>query len=73
MRVFLINPSDIAFGIGVITPRWLFVLAGATPARYGVPIIVDETLAANWIRRRLNRETSLASVFTPPMRCGGWR
>ena len=45
MRVFLINPSDIAFGIGVITPRWLFVLAGATPARYGVPIIVDETLA----------------------------
>ena len=46
MRVFLINPSDIAFGIGVITPRWLFVLAGATPARYGVPIIVDETLAA---------------------------
>ena len=45
MRVFLINPSDIAFGIGVITPRWLFVLAGATPARYGEPIIVDETLA----------------------------
>ena len=45
MRVFLINPSDIAFGIGVITPRWLFVLAGATPARYGEPIIIDETLA----------------------------
>jgi radical SAM superfamily enzyme YgiQ (UPF0313 family) len=46
MRVFLVNPSDIAFGVGVITPRWLFVLAAATPNRYGDPIIVDETLAA---------------------------
>ncbi len=46
MRVHLINPSDLAFGIGVITPRWLFVLAGATPARFGDPVIVDETLEA---------------------------
>src|SRR4029453_9734754 len=46
MRVFRVNPSDIAFGVGVITPRWLFVLAAATPNRYGDPIIVDETLAA---------------------------
>jgi radical SAM superfamily enzyme YgiQ (UPF0313 family) len=45
MRVFLVNPSDLAFGIGVITPRWLFVLAAATPDRYGDPVIVDETLA----------------------------
>src|SRR4249919_1415419 len=44
MRVHLVNPSDVSFGIGVITPRWLFVLAGATPARYGDPILVDETL-----------------------------
>ena len=44
MRVHLVNPSDISFGIGVITPRWLFVLAAATPARYGDPIITDETL-----------------------------
>ncbi|MEQ1884638.1 MAG: radical SAM protein [Bryobacteraceae bacterium] len=44
MRVHLINPSDIAFGIGVITPRWLFVLAAATPAEYGDPILCDETL-----------------------------
>jgi radical SAM superfamily enzyme YgiQ (UPF0313 family) len=40
----LVNPSDISFGIGVITPRWLFVLAAATPSRYGDPIITDETL-----------------------------
>ena len=44
MRVHLVNPSDVSFGIGVITPRWLFVLAAATPAHYGDPVIVDETL-----------------------------
>jgi hypothetical protein len=43
-RVYLINPSHVAFGIGVITPRWLYVLASATPAAYGDPILVDETL-----------------------------
>ncbi|OFW06339.1 MAG: radical SAM protein [Acidobacteria bacterium RIFCSPLOWO2_12_FULL_59_11] len=44
MRVHLVNPSDVSFGIGVITPRWLYVLATATPAQYGDPIITDETL-----------------------------
>src|ERR1043165_7749775 len=44
MRVHLINPSDVAFGTGVITPRWLYVLAAATPSLYGDPRIVDETL-----------------------------
>jgi len=46
MRIHLVNPSDVAFGIGVITPRWLYVLAAATPASYGDPVIVDETLEA---------------------------
>ncbi|MGH9662199.1 MAG: B12-binding domain-containing radical SAM protein [Bryobacteraceae bacterium] len=40
----MINPSEHSFGTGVITPRWLFVLAAATPRRYGDPIIADETL-----------------------------
>jgi radical SAM superfamily enzyme YgiQ (UPF0313 family) len=44
MRVHLVNPSDVSFGVGVITPRWLYVLAGATPRSYGDPIITDETL-----------------------------
>jgi len=44
MRVHLVNPSDLSFGVGVITPRWLFVLAGATPERFGDPVISDETL-----------------------------
>ena len=44
MRVHLVNPSDLSFGTAVITPRWLYVLAGATPDSYGAPAIVDETL-----------------------------
>ena len=44
MRIHLVNPSDISFGTAVITPRWLYVLAAATPARFGAPLIVDETL-----------------------------
>ncbi len=44
MRVHLVNPSDLSFGTAVITPRWLFVLAAATPPEYGTPVIVDETV-----------------------------
>jgi hypothetical protein len=44
MTVHLVNPSDLSLGVGVITPRWLFVLASATPAVYGRPQIIDETL-----------------------------
>jgi radical SAM superfamily enzyme YgiQ (UPF0313 family) len=44
MRTHLVNPSDISFGTAVITPRWLYVLAAATPREYGTPVIVDETL-----------------------------
>ena len=44
MRVHLVNPSDVSFGISIITPRWLYVLAGATPRHYGDPAIIDETL-----------------------------
>ena len=44
MTVHLVNPSDISFGTAVITPRWLYVLAAATPARFGDPKIADETL-----------------------------
>jgi tRNA A37 methylthiotransferase MiaB len=44
MSVHLINPSHVSFGTGVITPRWLFVLAEATPLHFGIPTITDETL-----------------------------
>jgi radical SAM superfamily enzyme YgiQ (UPF0313 family) len=44
MTVYLINPSHVSFGIGVITPRWLYVLAAATPVSLGDPRLIDETL-----------------------------
>jgi radical SAM superfamily enzyme YgiQ (UPF0313 family) len=44
MRIHLINPSHVSFGVAVITPRWLYVLAAATPTEYGDPLITDETL-----------------------------
>jgi radical SAM superfamily enzyme YgiQ (UPF0313 family) len=43
-HVHLINPSTKSFGVAVITPRWLYVLAAATGTRWGDPRIVDETL-----------------------------
>ena len=44
VTIHLVNPSHLSFGVGVITPRWLFVLGAATPDTYGSPRIVDETL-----------------------------
>ena len=46
MQIHLINPSHIAFGMAVITPRWLYVLAESTPRQWGDPVITDETLEA---------------------------
>jgi len=45
-RVHLVNPSHLSFGVAVITPRWLYVLAAATGTTWGDPVIVDETLEA---------------------------
>ncbi len=45
VKIHLINPSDVSFGTAVITPRWLYVLAAATPPEFGIPVVVDETLA----------------------------
>src|SRR5258706_16233480 len=44
VRVHLVNPSEVSFGTAVITPRWLYVLAAATPTSFGDPCLVDETL-----------------------------
>src|SRR6187399_2478608 len=43
-RVHLVNPSEVSFGVAVITPRWLYVLAAATGTQWGDPNLVDETL-----------------------------
>ena len=44
MHVFIVNPSHFSFGTGFITPRWLYVLAAATPAKWGDPVLSDEGL-----------------------------
>jgi hypothetical protein len=44
MNVHLVNPSDKSFGTAIITPRWLYVLAAATPGCFGDTHISDETL-----------------------------
>ena len=43
-RVHLINPSNVTFGVAVITPRWLYVLAAATGTAWGDPNLIDESL-----------------------------
>lgn len=46
-KVILVNPANTTVGYSVITPRWLYVLAGATPTELvGDPIIVDEPITA---------------------------
>ncbi len=44
VKIHLVNPSHVSFGTAVITPRWLYVIAAATPTSFGDPTIVDETL-----------------------------
>lgn len=44
-RVFLVNPAHATVGMSFLTPRWLFVIAAATPAELGGdPILVDESI-----------------------------
>src|SRR6516164_8222109 len=54
-KVILVNPSVYSAGYSFITPRWLFVLAAATPIELaGDPILIDETLEAfdgRWVAR----------------------
>jgi radical SAM superfamily enzyme YgiQ (UPF0313 family) len=44
-KVILVNPSNATVGYSVITPRWLYVIAGATPIEFaGDPVIIDEPI-----------------------------
>ncbi len=44
-KVILVNPAISTMGYSIITPRWLFVLAQATPVELvGDPVLVDESL-----------------------------
>jgi hypothetical protein len=60
-KVFLVNPANATVGFSVITPRWLYVLAGATPTDLvGDPIIIDEPITP-FDPLRLRPATLLAS------------
>ena len=77
MRIHLVNPSDVSFGTAVITPRWLYVLAAATPEWYGDPVVTDETLEP-FDPDGIASATSSVSAFTRPtlfagIRWDGWR
>ena len=61
MRIHLVNPSDLSFGTAVITPRWLYVLAAATPTR--IRRAGDRRRDTRAVRRRSGRD----------WRCGGDR
>src|SRR5215813_3548782 len=44
-RAILVNPSNSTAGYSFITPRWLYVMAQATPVDLvGDPILVDESI-----------------------------
>jgi hypothetical protein len=72
MRVHLINPSDVSFGTAVITPRWLYVIAAATPGTFGDPSLVDETLLLS-THRAFSLAMLWASAFTQRMLCAAIR
>ncbi len=45
MKVILVNPAISTVGYSFMTPRWLFVIAQATPTELlGDPVIVDEAI-----------------------------
>ncbi len=57
MPVHLVNPSDVEFGVGMITPRWLYVLG----------IRFDEVEAASRLSASTCRKSRLAGevIATP--------
>src|SRR3972149_3483444 len=43
-KIILVNPANTTIGYSFITPRWLFVLAQATPDDLGPPVLIDESI-----------------------------
>ena len=70
MRVHLVNPSDVSFGIAVITPRWLYRAGGGdAAAASAIPSICRRNARAVRSLRSSSRATSSASASTPATRC----
>ena len=73
MRVYLVNPSHVSFGIAVITPRWLYVLAAATPAKLRRPDHLRRDARSRSTPASSRPATSSASASTPATRCAATR
>src|SRR5215471_16012467 len=44
-KIILVNPAMTTLGYSVVTPRWLFVIAQATPVELAAdPVLVDEAI-----------------------------
>ena len=69
MSVHLVNPSHVSFGIGVITPRWLYVLAAATPESLRRCRSSSTRRSNRSIFDDQSRATSSASASIPATRC----
>jgi radical SAM superfamily enzyme YgiQ (UPF0313 family) len=47
VKIILVNPAMTTLGYSVVTPRWLFVIAQATPVELaGDPVLIDEAIQA---------------------------
>jgi hypothetical protein len=68
MKVHLTNPSALAFGVGVITPRWLYVLAAATPESYGDPVVTKRLSGGTRPPCRPAMSSGLAFIPATPFR-----
>jgi radical SAM superfamily enzyme YgiQ (UPF0313 family) len=67
-RIILVNPArkkDVGFSF--IVPRWLVVLAAATPHKFGDPVLIDETI--NGFDARIVRPGDIVGVSVTTLNC----
>lgn len=69
MTIHLVNPSELSFGVGVITSRWLFVLGAATPAAYGRPHLSSRRRWSHWTSTAYTPVTSSELAFIRATLC----
>ena len=72
-RVHLINPSNLSFGVAVITPRWLIRAGGGDRHELGRPEHRSTKRSNRSISNRSPRATWSASASTPATRCAATR
>ncbi len=69
MKVHLVNPSHVSFGVGVITPRWLLRPRREPRPRSSAIRSSPTKRSSSSTCRRSSRATSSASASIPATRC----